>query len=355
MRIKLALLDDDEIYINKITHALNSRYSQNLELYVFSDKEIMNQTIDLKNMNVLVVNPSLYDLNTISNLNIAMAYFVDSADVLSFNGYKAIHKFQKLESIYNNIKMMYEEVYEIEVQKKTHLSEGTQFVVYTSFCGGTGTSIVAMSDAISKAKMEKKVLYLNLEYFDSTSLCFHGEKSQVTFGDVVYAIKKKTKNLEAKLESLMIKDEDSGVFFFNQSNILLDKLELFNVEDLTILFNALENMDFDYVVIDRNISFSLDEQYIFFKATKIRFVVDGTEISNQKFLRLMNSLPLLDEKNKTNHCSKIEVIYNKMSSSTNNKIQSHDIKIIQSIDKYKTSKDINIIHAIVDKKYLFNV
>ena len=45
-----------------------------------------------------------------------------------------------------------------------------------------------------------------------------------------------------------------------------------------------------------------------------------------KILRLMNSLPLIDERNKTDYCSKIEVIYNKMSTSSNNRISGDNIK-----------------------------
>lgn len=354
MRIKLALLDNDERYINKIATALNSKYSQSLELYVFSDKDIMEKTIDLNNINVFVTDPQLFDLDTITAKNIATAYLTDSVDIVSIKGHTAVHKFQKIENIYNCMKRMYEEVYEVEVQKETSFSKSTQLVVYTSFSGGTGTSIVAMSDAITKAKMNKKVLYLNLEYFDSTNLCFHSD-NKTTFGDVVYAIKKKSKNLETKLETFMNKDNDFNVYFFNQANVLLDKLELFNIEDLTMLFDTLKNMNFDYIVVDKNISFSEDEQYIFSIVSKIRFVVDGTEISNQKFLRLMNSLPLIDERNKTDYCSKIEVIYNKMSTSSNNRISGDNIKIVASINKYRTNKDIDIVYEIVKRQYLANI
>lgn len=356
MRIKLALLDNDERYINKIASALNSKYNQDIELYVFTDRDIMNKTIDLNSINVFITNPSLYDLDTISNRNIGLAYFTDSADIISVKGHKTVHKFQKLEKIYNSIKLMYEEVYEVEVDKGINdLSHCTQFIVYTSFSGGTGTSIVAMSDAITKSKIGKKVLYLNLEYFDTTELCFIPNENSATFGDVVYSIKKKTRNLELKLESLVSKDDESGVFFFKKSSVLLDKLEIFNVEDLTVLFNALEHMNFEYVVVDRNINFSCEEQYIFSRARKIRFVVDGSEISNQKFLGLMNALPLLDERNKTDFCSKIEIIYNKMSTSSNNRIKGDNIKIVASISKYKTSKEIDIVHEIVNKQYLLRI
>lgn len=356
MRIKLALLDNDERYINKIASALNSKYNQDIELYVFTDPDIMNRTIDLNSINVFITNPSLYNLDTISNKNIGLAYFTDSADIISVKGHKVIHKFQKLEKIYNSIKLMYEEVYEVEVDKEiNNLSNCTQFVVYTSFSGGTGTSIVAMSDAITKAKIGKKVLYLNLEYFDTTELCFHSSETSATFGDVIYSIKKKTKNLELKLESLISRDNETCVFFIKKSNVLLDKLEIFNVNDLTVLFDALENMNFDYVVVDRNINFSLEEQYIFSRVSKIRFVVDGSEISNQKFLGLMNALPLLDDRNKTNYCSKIEIVYNKMSTSSNNRIKGENIKIIASINKYKTNKDIDIVHEIVKRQYLLNI
>jgi len=124
---------------------------------------------------------------------------------------------------------------------------------------------------------------------------------------------------------------------------------------MTILFNALKHLNFDYIIVDRNISFTVEEKTILKMSDDIRFVVDGRKVTVFKFLKLMNALNLLDEKEETNICSKIGVIYNKMSATNNSTIQDKTIKILTTVNKYKSNKDTVILNEIVSKGILNNI
>lgn len=231
------------------------------------------------------------------------------------------------------------------MKMKNVFSGETNLITYTSFCGGSGTSTIAVCESIAKAKAGHKVLYLNLEYFDSTEIYFQPNEKN-TFSNLVFMLKKNDINIVSKLEEQLSRDE-SGVYYLSPSTVLLDKLEILNCEDMKNLFNTLRKLSFDYIVIDRNISFSEEERLIYEFSDSLRFVVDGREVCNLKFLKLMNALDLLDKKENKQICNKIGVIYNKMSSSFNNVIKNKEIPILATVSKYKTNDEKRLVNEIV--------
>ena len=45
MNIRVAMLDNDFNYLSKISRALNMKYKGKIELYIFTDKEMLLETI----------------------------------------------------------------------------------------------------------------------------------------------------------------------------------------------------------------------------------------------------------------------------------------------------------------------
>ncbi|MCR1961192.1 hypothetical protein CWE04_05420 [Thomasclavelia cocleata] len=352
MKIKVALLDNNVVYLNKISNALKSNYGQKLDLYIFTSKETLLQSINLSDLHVLIVNKLMFDFQEIADIKIAKGYFSESKEISEINNFKAINKFQKINDFLEEILNLYEECFERISINKTN-SNQAKIISYTSFSGGTGTSTIAISEAISKTKKGFKVLYLNLEYFDSTDVYFKNHQD-TSFSNVVFLLKKDDMNLASKLEKNLSKD-DNGVFYYSSPIILLDKLEINNIDDINKLITALKQMEFDYIIIDRNIDFSIVEKTIFDLSDSLRFVVDGTKIGNYKFLKLINSLSLVDKRENSSICQKIGIIYNKMSSSFNNTIQNKEIPVLAIVNKYNASDDKMLIDEIVSKNVLTNL
>lgn len=353
MKIKVVMLDNDSKYLTKVSKALGISYNEKLELYIFTNKDQMLEAVNLDDMNVLLANKNLLDLKEVDSKKVSKAYLCESHEVDGIDGFPTVNKFQKIENIYEEINNLFINSIEDVVVNEKKFSGECKLVTYTSYCGGTGTSTVAVSEAISKAKRGMKVLYLNLEYFDTTDVYFDG-KTNKTFSDVIFELKSSKENLPLKLESMLCQDS-TGVYFYKPSQILLDKLEINNKDDIEKLFEALKGMNFEEIIVDRNINFTEEEQYIYELSDVVRFVVDGSKTSVHKFLKLMNSLALLDKRNETNICRKIEVINNKMSSTNNSTIQDKSIKVVATINKYKTSNDNMLINEIVSNGTLLEI
>ncbi|WP_027089396.1 hypothetical protein [Thomasclavelia saccharogumia] len=353
MKIKIALLDNDQGYLNKISAALKNKYEHKLELYIFTSKQNLLNSVDLNSIHILIVNNQIFDLREINDVNIAKIYFSETKEINKIDNFETITKFQKISEFYERIKNIYESHFDIAMTANSTFKGQTKLITYTSYSGGTGTSTIAISEAVSKAAAGAKVLYLNLEYFDTTDIYFESSENS-SFSNVVFLIKKDSLDLVSKLEKVLIQHK-TGVFYCSSPAILLDKLEINNVKDIHKLFDALKQIGFDYIIIDRNIDFSLVEKFIFESSNDLRFVVDGSKTSNHKFLKLINSLSLIDEREETNVCQKISVIYNKMSSSSNNIIQNKKIPVLAMINKYKTYDDKMIINEIVANNFLTNI
>ena len=109
MKIKLALLESDQNYLNRIVSAFNTKYSDKLEIYSFTKVESAIPALESSRIDVFVASDA-FDIDiTVLPKRCGFAYFVDSSDVDSVNNQRAICKFQKADLIYRQILSIYSE------------------------------------------------------------------------------------------------------------------------------------------------------------------------------------------------------------------------------------------------------
>ena len=101
MKIKLALLDNDQVYLNRITATLEGRYADKLEIYCFTDLEKTINTLRPAGINVLLASKN-YDIN-LKELpqQCGFAYLTENQNIDSFNGEGVVCKFQKIDLFQN--------------------------------------------------------------------------------------------------------------------------------------------------------------------------------------------------------------------------------------------------------------
>ena len=211
MRIKLAILERDQSYLNRIVTAFNTKYADKFEIYSFTDKDMALATLDSSRIDVLVACDS-FDINVdVLPKRCGFAYFVDAVDVDSINDQRAICKFQKADLIYKQILSIYSE----NSGRAAGLKLGddhAKVIAFASPCGGVGTSSLAAAFTIRMAKQGNKALYLNLEKYGSSDVFFAGE-GQFNMSDIIFSLKSKKANLAMKLESC-VKQDHTGVYFY---------------------------------------------------------------------------------------------------------------------------------------------
>lgn len=331
MKIKLAILEKDTSYLNRIVSVFSTKYADKFQLYSFTDPQIAISSIGIEKADVLIANDSFEIDPTTLPKRCSFAYFVDSTDIDTINGQRAICKYQKAELIYKQILSIFSENAGRFADLKLTDDE---CIIYTfsSPCGGSGTSCVAAACAMRLASQGKKVLFLNLNAFDSADLFFSGE-GQFCMSDVIFSLKSKKANLAMKLESY-VKQDVSGVFFFSKAKFALDMLELRHEEQLQLLSELKILGAYDYLIVDMD--FGLDKQHMDFynKSRVVVMVGNGSETSNMKIKSAYSALTMMDQNSDVAMTGRFALIYNRFSSKTGNMIEDIDIRNVGGAPVY---------------------
>lgn len=332
MKIKLAILDKDKSYLNRIVTVFEVKYADKFEVYSFTDLSVAIQTLSEVKIDVLIANDA-FDVD-VAKLpkRCGFAYFVDSPDIDMLNNQRTICKFQKADLIYKQILSIYSE----NAGNITGLKisdDSCKLVAFTSPCGGTGNSTMAAACALHFAGQGKKTLYLNLEKYGSSDSFFSAE-GQFDMSDIIFALKSKKANLSLKLES-SVKQDNSGVYFYSQTKVALDMLEL-SADDILHLISELKlTGSYDYIVLD--MEFELDKGYldIYRKINSIIVVGDGSEISNLKIFRGYNAIVTKEQESDSSIANRMVLMYNKFSNKSSRALDDIELKSIGGAPRYE--------------------
>lgn len=332
MKIKLAILDKDKSYLNRIVTVFEVKYADKFEVYSFTDLSVAIQTLSEVKIDVLIANDA-FDVD-VAKLpkRCGFAYFVDSPDIDMLNNQRTICKFQKADLIYKQILSIYSE----NAGNITGLKisdDSCKLVAFTSPCGGTGSSTMAAACALHFAGQCKKTLYLNLEKYGSSDSFFSAE-GQFDMSDIIFALKSKKANLSLKLES-SVKQDNSGVYFYSQTKVALDMLEL-SADDILHLISELKlTGSYDYIVLD--MEFELDKGYldIYRKINSIIVVGDGSEISNLKIFRGYNAIVTKEQESDSSIANRMVLMYNKFSNKSSRALDDIELKSIGGAPRYE--------------------
>ena len=347
MKIKLAILEKDVSYLNRIVTVFSTRYADKFEIYSFTDPSVALASLDDAKIDVLVANDA-FEINVASlPKRCGFAYFVDSVDINTENDQRAICKFQKADLIYKQILSVYSE-------KAGSISglklgdESTKICVFNSVSGGTGASTMAAAAALHFASQNKKTLYLNLEKFGSADVFFEGE-GQFDMSDIIFALKSKKANLPLKLESC-VKQDLRGVYFYSQSKIALDMLELGCDEIVRLISELKLTGSYDYIVVDTDFGLDKDSIKICKLAHSVVWVGDGSEVSNSKIFRAYNALATLEEKADAPLTSRLCLIYNKFSSKTSTALTDIGLKDIGGAPRFEHATTAQVLEQLRGKE-----
>lgn len=344
MRIKLAILEKDLGYLNRIVSVFSTKYADKFQIYSFSDADIAIEGLNAEKIDVFIANDA-FDID-FSKLpkRCCFAYFVDSADIDMYNDQRAICKFQKAELIYKQILSLYSEN-AANISGLNVSYDSCKVVTFSSPAGGTGTSTFAAAYALFLAEQKKRVLFLNIDDFGSSDTFFTGE-GVFSMTDVIFAIKSKKPNLAMKLESY-IKQDARGVFFFSDSNYALDMLELSFDEKLQLISELQNTGSYDYIVVDAD--FGLDKKHndLYRKSNSVIMITDGTETANIKTNRAYTAIQTMDLMAEIPIMNRFAVFYNKFSNKLSKPLDNAEIKELGGAPVYAHATSAQILSQLV--------
>ncbi|MBQ7132702.1 MAG: chromosome partitioning protein ParA [Oscillospiraceae bacterium] len=332
MKIRLAILENDKNYLSRIVSSFGAKYADELEIYSFTDYEVAISTLESSKIDVFI-SSDIFDID-VAKLpkRCGFAYFVDSADIESIKEQRAICKFQKADLIYKQILSVYsEKAGSISGLKSSDAA--CKILVFSSPCGGTGTSSLAVACAMRYAARGARTLYLNLEKFGTTDIFFDAQ-GQFDMSDIVFALKSKKSNLSLKLES-SVRQAQSGVYYFAQPKVALDVLELSN-EDISQLISELRlTGSYDYIIIDIDFELSKNRLEFYRQAHSVVWATDGSDVANAKTVSAYNSIAIMEQSLDYSVVARLCLAYNKFSNKTGKSLGDISITNIGGAPRYE--------------------
>lgn len=342
MKIKLAIIEKDVDYLNKIASALSYKYSDRIEAYLFSDSTLAEETV--RNVNVVLVYEG-YEIGQMSQFpKCSFAYLTDRPGVDTIDGYPVVFKYQKLEDFYKQILNLYSENAQGVVSKKNETGNTANVIAFMSPCGGVGTSTLAAACAMHFAAKGKRTLYLNLETFGKASTYFIGQ-GQFCMSDIIMALKSRKANLQLKLESC-VRQDSCGVFFFSETDIALDQMELENEEVLRLLTELKLSGQYDQIIIDIDFALERDIVRLYSQMNSVIWVSDGSDVAKAKFERAIECIETIDKIDKQADIDEILLLYNKNFGAEAQDASKKNFRVIGAAPRYQDAPSRQVAMAL---------
>ncbi|WP_408072015.1 AAA family ATPase [Butyrivibrio sp. JL13D10] len=307
MRFKVAIVDKDNLYLQRIARVFSEKYAENMDLYSFSSLEAFENRSVTARFDMVLYGEGIIPVEDIPNGQHAM-YLVSQADIDKVEGVSAICKYQKHEILFKKIVSFCIDQDSTNYIKKNVMGNACKVILVAGASGGSGATTVATALSRFYARNGKKVLYISFEKNPATSLFFNSE-SESSFSDVIYMLKSKKSNIISRLENIVQKDE-TGVFFFNQCKTIFDMEELTDADKKTLIEEICSFGEYDYVIMDDSITCNKSGYAICDYSDMILLVSDGSKLSEMKLDQISTVIGIWDEEKDARFRPKTRVFYN---------------------------------------------
>lgn len=309
IKIKLGIVDSDVLYLRRFTDLMGKKYSNQIEMYSFTDSSSVLQSVRENRINVLIVSHDT-QINTGELADFCMfAYLTDSGMIDTYNGYKTICRYQRADVIYRQILGLYSEKLADKVRYRMSGRERARISLFVPCCEGAGAVTAAAAFAEHLAAGGKKTLFLNLRQFRDTSGIFSATGTG-TFTDVIFALKSRRVNLTLKLESL-VKQSQSGVYFYDTCVNSLDYTELRDSELRVFMDEISANSGYDHIVAVSDFYISEQLVTLFEYSSDIVIVSGDSAVSKIIFSMKTEAINSIEKRKQINISDKLKVIFNK--------------------------------------------
>jgi cellulose biosynthesis protein BcsQ len=329
MKIRVAIVDSDTKFVNRLAKVFQQKYADKVSLSIFINKDTMYKGIDESQAKLVLFEQSVKIEEEKLPDGVTAGYLGTVPDVDEIDGFPAICKYQKIEELYKMMLSLYAEgVSDVKLRKSETEAKS---VLFTSVQGGSGTSAVAAAYALRRAA-EIKIFYLNLEKFGDSSVYFRGD-GKLSFSDIIYTLKSRKGNLAIKLESA-VQTDPSGVDFFNSCRNAYDMSELTDAETATLLQEISHAGKYQEIVVD--LSGDLTDRMVMLMeyVDKIVYVSDGSLIGNGKFERFCETIRVMEQRQNINILDKICLLYNRFSSKNGIQLEAAAVPVIGGIHRF---------------------
>jgi cellulose biosynthesis protein BcsQ len=293
LRCTVAILDNDEGYLEGITSYLTESVFNKFNIASFNNLLSMEQYLKSTKIDILLIcNELLIENKTfieeLKSQNIVVIILSDNIIQMELINYPRINKYQNGQVIENEIIKIYTHTTTDEiVNVNTKMKE---IIGLYSPIGGTGNTIMSIAIGRLLSKSNNKTLFISTEEIPSYKQFFASTHDN-TFSDMIYYIKSDKKNWLMKLEGIKEIDE-CGLHYFNPHLCNEDIKEMSTEEWQEFIKYLMENSDYEAIIIDFTSDLSQRNTELMKMCTILYFVLNNTYTGVEKSNYFFKSLEL---------------------------------------------------------------
>lgn len=309
-KIRIVLADSESSFLDRMTRYF-SENGKRLEVLSFSTRESLLESLKKdKAADVLVLGESMLcdATDTYSAVKIILSEDIsDTAKVGDGNygdasvkgDYKAVKKYQKIESLYRAVRLAYGEL-SGQGENLLIAEHSTKLVAFYSPVGGSGKTILSLFVAHALGLQGRKVFYLNCEKIDSTCGLL-APRAKVSVSDLLDVLVE-GKSIGWTLTNNLYASPTLAFSYLNPLHSAQEWNEL-SVAQRDKFFEELGQIgQFDYVVLDFDSDLSAEKLEILQQCDQIvmPFLSDGLRANKMaqffREVKLRKDLAFLEEK-----------------------------------------------------------
>lgn len=268
---RIIIADRDVNYIFPLQNKFVEEFFGEIELEIITEEEYFDNLFKTpQHIDILIISEDMYDpsirKHDIANIFLMTEQYEDDHTVeLNAN---RIFKYTSIKEIFNEIISKSAD----ELKIKTKSKQEPQIVLVYSASGGTGKSTVAIGVSAALSKNHKKVLYINAAHLQSFKH-FLSNQAEIMSSDVYAKLTTNSDTIYEDIKHMIRKEQFNYLPPFKAALMSLGiKYSIFE----HIALSAKRSQEYDYIIIDSDISFDEDKASLFNIADKIVIVTAQT-------------------------------------------------------------------------------
>ena len=291
MKKTMILADSDEAYLERLSNYFMEKSPQ-LELNMFTDKKLLREYVAHAHADILAVDEAFADEELAEAADASVKLSL-STGRMQIQGFEPVRKYQKTESLLNEILLKYAEA--TGSSEAIRGSSHTRTAAFYSPAGGTGKTVLALGLAAAAAGAGLRTLYLNLEEVDSVKYVL--KKTPGSLSDLFLALKTKGMNAGIKLAASAAREPDAGFFYVSGVESIAEYEEMEPRDLARLLTTIREQAEYDAVILELSSGFSERTSKLLEQADVIFVPVTDEESAAAKVSRLLDEMELHDRYN----------------------------------------------------------
>lgn len=290
MTIRIAVADEDSIYLERLCNVLEEY--DDLKLSRYTEQDTFEKDVVSKKFDVLLFNPDIYDGQLSMDKSVLKIVLADDNEAVPelCTDMPRINKYQRISRIYNSILELYSEI--CTASGILFGNNDVKTIAVYSPVGGSGKTTIALVVAARLARQGRRTFYINLEDIPSEGF-YLTQSDDKGISEIAASLGSRT-NLTMKIQSLL-KTKEDNLFYMNHFESPNDLYEITNDEISELIAAFAGSGLFDAVVIDMGVSINPKNIAIFESAEKIMLIEKSDNISRIKMETFLGQAHIINE------------------------------------------------------------